>query len=65
MAAIAEPPSPTNSAETRAHRSTKPRPLSEEELAHLRARHKRNEIIGLVAFCVVLAIVFVMRNYAS
>ena len=61
MTAIAEPPPRTSSAVTRARRS-KPRPLSAEELARRRARYRRKEIISLIAFCVVLAIVFVTRN---
>ena len=62
MAALADPPS--RIAATRARRP-KPPALTEKELLQLRARHRRNEIIGLIAFCVVLAIVFLMRNYAS
>lgn len=62
MAASAEPPSRTSA--TRARRPKPPAP-TETELAQLRARHRRNEIIGLIAFCVVLVIVFLMRNYAS
>lgn len=65
MAIIAEPPSQSSRIETRARRVTKPRSPTEEELARLHARQSRNEIIGLIAFCVVMAIVFVMRNYAS
>jgi len=62
MAALPEPPSQTTG--TRARRPKSPA-LTEKELARLRARHRRYEIIGLIAFCVVLAIVFLMRNYAS
>jgi hypothetical protein len=62
MPALADPPSRITG--TRARRP-KPPTLTEQELAQLRARHRRNEIIGLIAFCVVLAIVFLMRNYAS
>jgi hypothetical protein len=58
----AGPPSRVTS--TRARRQ-KPPALTEKELAQLRARHRRTEIIGLIAFCVVLVIVFLMRNYAS
>ena len=59
MVAIAEPPSRATTA--RARRATEPA-LTEEERARLHARHKREEIIGLIAFCVVLAVVFLMRN---
>jgi len=65
MAAIAEPPSSTARREIRARRVRKPPEMSEEERARLRARHRRNEIIGLIAFCAVLVIVFMMRNYAN
>jgi hypothetical protein len=30
-----------------------------------RAHHLRNEILGVIAFAIVLAVVFMMRNYAS
>jgi hypothetical protein len=33
--------------------------------ARLRRNHRREEIIGLIAFCVAMLVVFVMRNYAS
>ena len=62
MAALAGPPSRITGASAR---RPKPPALTEKELAQLRTRHRRNEIIGLIAFCVVLAIVFLMRNYAS
>ncbi len=65
MVALAEPPSRTNGTGSRARPGRKPPALTPEERARLRTRHKRNEIIGLIAFCVVLAVVFAMRNYAS
>jgi hypothetical protein len=62
MAVMAEPPSRTTN--DRVRRAAKPA-STEEERARLHARHRRDEIIGLIAFCAVLAIVFLMRNYAS
>ena len=35
------------------------------DAAARRRRHQREEIIGLIAFCAALAVVFLMRNYAS
>jgi DNA-binding CsgD family transcriptional regulator len=61
MAVIAGPPSGT--IQRRAHHANES--PTEEQLALLRARHRRNELIGLIAFCAVLAVVFLMRNYAS
>lgn len=63
MTAPAEPRSRT--ADTRARRVGKPPALTPEELERLRVRRKRSEIIGLIAFCAVLAMVFLMRHYAS
>jgi len=61
MTALAEPPSSTLRT-VRARRRGEPE-LTPEQRARLHARHTRNEIIGVIAFCVVLAIVFAMRNY--
>jgi len=30
-----------------------------------RRSHRREEIIGLIAFCAAMVVVFLMRNYAS
>jgi hypothetical protein len=38
---------------------------SEPETAAQRRSHRREEIIGLVAFCAAMVVVFLMRNYAS
>ena len=60
MAALAEPRSRTS--DTRARRAGKPPALTPEELKRLRARHRRKEIISLIAFCAMLVIVFATRN---
>jgi hypothetical protein len=64
MAIVAEPHPVISKPETRARRVAKPAPTHEER-ARVRARHRRDEIIGLIAFCAVLAIVFLMRNYST
>jgi hypothetical protein len=64
MTALAEPPSRTTGTAVRARRRGEPE-LTPEQRARLHARQTRNEIIGVIAFCVVLAVVFAMRNYAS
>jgi hypothetical protein len=62
MANVAEPH--PSKPKPRARRVAKPG-LTDEERARLRARHRREELIGLIAFCAVLAIVFLMRNYSA
>jgi hypothetical protein len=63
MAAIAEPPSRTTQTAARRRRASEPA-FTDEERARLRARHRRDEIIGIIAFCAVLLVVYFMRNYS-
>jgi hypothetical protein len=38
---------------------------SEPDAPAWRSHHRREEIIGLIAFCAAMVVVFLMRNYAS
>jgi hypothetical protein len=65
MATIAEPHPVLDKAPSRARRSARRHEPTSQEIEQARIRHKRNEIIGLIAFGLVLLVVFLMRNYAS
>jgi hypothetical protein len=65
MATIAEPHPVSDKPANTVRRGTRRREPTSQEIEQARIRHKRNEIIALIAFGVVLLIVFLMRNYAS
>jgi hypothetical protein len=63
MTAIAEPPSRTTQTAIRRRRRGEPT-LTDEQRARLNASHRRQEVIGVIAFCAVLLVVYFMRNYS-
>jgi hypothetical protein len=65
MATIAEPHPVLDKAPSGARRSARRSAPTRQEIEQARIRHKRNEIIALIAFGAVLLVVFLMRNYAS
>jgi len=65
MATIAEPHPVSDTTTNAMRRGARRSAPTSQEIEQARIRHRRNEIIALIAFGAVLLVVFLMRNYAS